>query len=308
MVFGWQMTTAQAGSHPAMVFKDSKVRFCVLYKGIRLGYKIQSLFLLPNEKVTLTVVDANWKHSYQFEAPEGAGHQLTEREWAWTAPAQPGVYHGSIRKLDGQDAMDLNLIVMIPFDQVVKGQLNGYPIGLYPPASASNHPAPPRGFIEVRPSLETLPMSPHFVLSQFVCRERASFPKYTVIDERLLIKLELLINRLNLKGYACRTLVVSSAFRTPYYNQKSGFSLYSRHCWGQAADILVDRNGDGMMDDLNRDGRQNKQDSMVLKTLILDIEQEIRNANKIGGIGLYDDTDKHGPFVHMDVRGTHAQW
>ncbi len=297
--------TIHASSHPQKFFKDERVRFSVIYKGIRLGYRIQSLFLLPEERITLTAVDANWKHAYQFEARSGTVQPRGNREWSWTAPIQPGVYQADLTQVGGQECMTLNLVVMVPFDQVSQGQVNGYTIGVYPESTSFK---PPRGFIEVTPFLETLALSPHFKLGQFVCRQSSGFPKYTVVDERLLIKLELLLSRINLKGYSCRTLVISSAFRTPYYNQTSGYSLYSRHCWGQAVDLLVDGNGDGLMDDLNRDGRMDKQDSMVLKTLILDIEQEVRHANKVGGIGLYDDTDDHGPFVHMDVRGTSAQW
>jgi hypothetical protein len=30
--------------------------------------------------------------------------------------------------------------------------------------------------------------------------------------------------------------------------------------------------------------------------------------NLVGGLGIYRSTENHGPFVHVDVRGTIARW
>jgi uncharacterized protein YcbK (DUF882 family) len=29
---------------------------------------------------------------------------------------------------------------------------------------------------------------------------------------------------------------------------------------------------------------------------------------RIGGLGIYGSTSAHGPFIHVDVRGTRARW
>jgi hypothetical protein len=51
---------------------------------------------------------------------------------------------------------------------------------------------------------------------------------------------------------------VMSGFRTPRYNKSGGNTggraNLSRHMYGDASDIFVDNDGNGTMDDLNRDG------------------------------------------------------
>ena len=85
-------------------------------------------------------------------------------------------------------------------------------------------------------------MSPHFRLKQFLCKEDTSkdFPKYVVLKERLPLKLEAILERVNAMGFKTDTLHVMSAYRTPYYNHAIGDVKYSMHQWGSAADIYVD--------------------------------------------------------------------
>jgi len=188
--------------------------------------------------------------------------------------------------------------------------MNGYRIGQYP-SQANGHSEiypQPRGFIEVTEDNVDHRLMPHFTLRQFICRQDGAYPKYVVLDERLLIKLEVLLARVNLEGFACHTLSVSSGYRTPYYNQRLGNAKYSLHMWGRAADIFVDGNGDHKMDDLNRDGKNNMSDVRRLIAMVEQLDEEPRHHDKIGGLGLYDRTEKHGPFVHIDVRGERARW
>jgi len=35
---------------------------------------------------------------------------------------------------------------------------------------------------------------------------------------------------------------------------------------------------------------------------------EREHPDLIGGVGIYHATSAHGPFVHIDVRGTRARW
>jgi uncharacterized protein YcbK (DUF882 family) len=101
-----------------------------------------------------------------------------------------------------------------------------------------------------------------------------------------------------------------SGFRTPQYNQKGvgpgGRATDSRHQFGDAADVFVDNDGNGRMDDLNRDGRIDHRDAQV----ILDAAERIERAypTMVGGGGLYRATRAHGPFAHIDVRGSRARW
>jgi hypothetical protein len=103
--------------------------------------------------------------------------------------------------------------------------------------------------------------------------------------------------------------VVMSGYRTPFYNAAIGNVPYSRHVWGGAADIYIDdAPRDGEMDDLNADGRIDRADAEWLAAFIDDLSDEGRFGTGIGGIGIYDSNEAHGPFVHVDTRGFRARW
>jgi uncharacterized protein YcbK (DUF882 family) len=100
-----------------------------------------------------------------------------------------------------------------------------------------------------------------------------------------------------------------SAYRTPSYNAAIGnVTTYSRHAYGDAADVLVDNDGDGIMDDLNHDGRHNAADARVLSAIVDELHETSAFAELIGGVGTYGPAPGHGPFVHVDVRGFSVEW
>ena len=153
-------------------------------------------------------------------------------------------------------------------------------------------------------------MSPHFTLKQFLCKEDTSkqYPKYVLIKERLPLKLEAVLERVNELGFAVDTLHVMSAYRTPYYNHAIGDVTYSMHQWGSAADIYIDPLKNDRMEDLNRDGRVDTEDSKFLYDHIEKMLDEPEHRRLQGGLGFYPGTPAHPPFVHVDVRGTPARW
>jgi uncharacterized protein YcbK (DUF882 family) len=103
---------------------------------------------------------------------------------------------------------------------------------------------------------------------------------------------------------------VMSGFRTPQYNERGvgagGRAQNSRHQYGDAADVFVDNDGNGGMDDLNGDGRVTIADARFLAQVVEQVEQA--HPKLTGGVGVYSATSAHGPFVHVDVRGTRARW
>jgi hypothetical protein len=99
-----------------------------------------------------------------------------------------------------------------------------------------------------------------------------------------------------------------SGYRTPAYNRSLGNVRYSRHLYGDAADILVDSDGDGVMDDLNRDGTVDGNDATTLAAWVEDLWATAEFASCPGGLGIYGGTAEHGPFVHVDLRGKKARW
>jgi len=130
-----------------------------------------------------------------------------------------------------------------------------------------------------------------------------------VLREALLLKLELLLARVNAAGYRCDTLVVMSGYRTPYYNRVIGNVQYSRHQWGGAADVFVDAAPvDGVMDDLNGDGIIDVDDAGVLYDLVDELFGIEIYEDFVGGLARYAKTAAHPPFVHVDVRGIRVRW
>jgi hypothetical protein len=58
-------------------------------------------------------------------------------------------------------------------------------------------------------------------------------------------------------------------------------------CYGDAADIYVDENGDGMMDDLNGDGKSTLGDARALGEIIEALSEKSWYQPFEGGLGLY---------------------
>jgi len=201
--------------------------------------------------------------------------------------------------------------VIVPYSDLEGETLNGYRIGNYParPLRGLSIYRPPRGFIEVTPENQATLVAPHFRLEQFLCKQEGGWPKYVVLKERLLLKLEVILEAVNRKGYKASTFAILSGYRTPYYNRLIGNVRYSRHVWGGAADIYIDENPkDEMMDDLNADDRIDYRDADVIYDIIDEMYGQPWYAPFIGGLGRYKRTRGHGPFVHVDTRGFHARW
>jgi len=100
-----------------------------------------------------------------------------------------------------------------------------------------------------------------------------------------------------------------SGYRTPYYNQLIGNVRYSRHLWGDAADIFIDEDPrDDTMDDLNGDCKIDYRDAKILFDIAEELFSDPQLSHFQGGLGWYKTSSAHGPFVHVDVRGWRARW
>jgi hypothetical protein len=271
---------------------------------------IASAFVLPGQRVPIEVSDARSADRLQLTAASGVLRREHAALWSWTAPARTGLYRLSIVDSDSGRKMTINAFVMVPFDEVRRGTLNGYEIGRYPRRPPIDEPfyRRPAGFIEVtRENQETL-LSPHFHLKQFVCKQGSRYPKYLVLREELVDKLERLLEALNDRGIEATTLHVMSGYRTPRYNRALGNVAHSAHLWGGAADVFVDEDGDGVMDDLDGNGVVDSRDTRVLSEIVDELDASENDARLIGGLGRYRANHGHGPFVHVDVRGYRARW
>lgn len=189
------------------------------------------------------------------------------------------------------------------------GELDGYKIGKYQKKPFKGNPAylPPKGMVKVTAENAETWVSPHFRLGQFVCKQDGEYPKFMRLETTLLVKLELIVEFLKEKGQEVESLYITSGFRTPFYNKKLGNETnYSRHLYGDAADLFVDNNQDGKMDDLDRSGEVTGNDAKVLQNIVEDITTRYRYLR--GGLGFYDVTNYPTPFIHVDTRGYQARW
>lgn len=292
-------------------FDPGRASFSVRFRNETNPYRVFGVFVLPGEKLPLEAVAAAEESRYEVRPTAGELRSAGRGRWEWTAPTEPGLYPIRIQQEAPRDSIRLNVFVMVPFDRIDGGYLDGYRIGQYPTTPLRQLPIyrPPRGFVRVTRANRTIPVSPHFTLGQFLCKQQSDWPKYLVLKERLILKLELILEKANERGHAANTFFVMSGYRTPYYNRAIGNVRYSRHVWGDAADVFIDKDpADGMMDDLNRDGRIDYRDADVLYDLIDSLYAEPGYTPFLGGLGRYRRTPNHGPFVHVDSRGFRARW
>ncbi len=295
----------------ARAYSPEKAGFSLNFKDITSPHKVVSTFVLPGEELTLEVLDESENNHYVLESQAGSIIQESVNKWKWQAPEKKGFYTIKISKSQTLESITFHVFVMVPFSELKGEYLNGYRIGNYPNIPWKNLPIyhPPRGFIEVTKENEETYIAPHFQLKQFSCKQKGDYPKYVVLKELLLLKLELILERVNEEGYSAVTFNILSGYRTPYYNRVIGNVKYSRHLYGGSADIFIDESPkDNLMDDLNKDGKIDYRDSMIIYNIVDRMYGEPWYETFIGGLGLYRKASSHGPFVHVDVRGFRARW
>jgi hypothetical protein len=279
--------------------------FSVEHDGIVSSARIQTIMLLPGQSVTLTLAGRSGA-TYRF-TPAVPGPLAASPTWHLQPPDRAGIYPYTLYQNNPADSIRIQIVVMVPYDH--QKCMEGYTIGSYPVLQLGKlWGGPPGGMIKVTAADESLLVSPHLRLGQFLCKQAGDYPKYLVVQEKLIHKLELIIDRLAEKGFAQAALVIMSGYRTPAYNKAIGNGSYSQHCWGGAADIYIDSDHDDHMDDLNRDGRCDLQDADTLYQWIAQWSREPMFASLLGGLARYRRTQSHGPFVHVDVRGFNASW
>jgi hypothetical protein len=291
-------------------FDTKSASFAITFHDEISAYRDIAVVVMPGAGVVFKAAGGP-PGDYTASTADGSLVQQGVHQWKWTAPTRSGTYLITFDGPGKRDAIAVHAFVMVPATEVKDGVLNGYRIGEYPvPLKGNPLYAPPAGFVEVTKENQDSKLSPHFTLKQFVCKEDTTktFPKYMLFKERLPLKLEAVLERVNAMGFAVDTLHVMSAFRTPYYNHAIGDLPYSLHQWGSAADIYIDPLKRDQMADLNHDGRIDIQDAKTLSDEIERLLDSKDYARFQGGMGIYPGTSAHPPFVHVDVRGTAARW
>jgi hypothetical protein len=86
-------------------------------------------------------------------------------------------------------------------------------------------------------------------------------------------------------------------------------TLFSRSQYGDAAAIIWDADGDGLMDDLNGDGAIDYADAQFLADRLSEVQ---RKLGKFGGIGAQAAPQlphlPRTPYVDVDMRGVSSRW
>jgi hypothetical protein len=302
---------AARAADSADAFDTRTASFAVTFHDEIAAYRDTAVIVMPGGVVIFGTTGGP-PGDYAAATDNGTLVQQSMHQWRWTAPDRPGTYQVTFEGPGKKDAIAVHAFVMVPATQVKNGMLNGYRIGEYPATPLKGNPiyTPPSGFIEVTKDNQETKVSPHFTLKQFLCKEDTTknFPKYVLFKERLPLKLEAVLERVNAMGFTVDTLHVMSAFRTPFYNHAIGDVKYSMHQWGSAADIYIDPQKKDRMADLNRDGQIDIQDSKFLYDAVERMLATKDFARFQGGMGYYPANSAHPPFVHVDVRGAAARW
>lgn len=251
-----------------------------------------------------------------------AGGHLAYRQGGDVAPAPKGAGIWSVLLSFGKSlkpVANFNVISMLPFSAKQNGRIGLYYIGSWPGEHGVSGPkkAPPgaygnpAGFIQVTPQTADTPVSEHFKLRDFLTHDQPNvWPKYLVLQPKLVDKLELILGDLQARGFDVHGVRIMSGFRSPQYNYTGGNTAgranLSRHMYGDASDIYIDNNGDGQMDDLNHDGKVSIDDARVILQACERVEAA--HPELVGGCGVYTAAPGHGPFIHIDTRGYRARW
>ena len=221
---------------------------------------------------------------------------------ALIAPMAAGFYHlAVVHGTERQILPEPTLAVMVPFEEKVAGQLNGYRIGTYIAERFGRHDHErPEGFLEVRAENLDLQVTKHLRLADFVTHDDQVdvWPKYVVLNPRLLDKLELVFADLGGRARPNLLVDVHSGFRSPSHNAHVRRAASdSRHQYGDAADVAIDVDGDGkitMIDEL-------------LVMLAVDRVEE-KHPELAGGLGMYISRRYPSPYLHIDARGKRTRW
>lgn len=86
----------------------------------------------------------------------------------------------------------------------------------------------------------------------------------------------------NIRNQFGKPIIINSGYRTPEYNKKVGGATRSQHCYGTAADIVVD--------------------GVSPVSVAIAAEKALKETGHPGGIGIYKS------FVHVDVRSKRYRW
>lgn len=256
--------------------------------------------VMPGDSVTLSVQSENAGWSVTEGCPSsGAG-----ASFGWRAPRNHGIFYVDVSCGDAVEKY--TVIVPVESCRWRTTTLNSYPIGSYEDGNSRN--GIPDYFIELTASSSGARISTHLTIGQFLCHVEGNYPQYMAFDLRLADKLEAILVAVQEVYPQASDIRNISGFRTPAYNASIGNeTTESLHLYGQAADIWIESwPSNNLMDDLDRNKRIDVYDGEYLVEIVRKLEVEGKVVT--GGASAYRWIPSHGPFVHIDIRGSRAVW
>ncbi len=273
--------------------------FGISVNGIPLQPHMMAFTAFPHETVTLS-----YRDSLNWSVPD-LGFTGTGKEFSFNLPGSHGTY--TVTASDSETVQDYIMVVPLNTAQFRTNTLNSFPIGFYGDGNTRDN-LPDRGFIELWPGTFDARISTHLTFSDFLGHTEGGWPQYMVLDLRLVHKLECVFEQVALLYPEARSIHCISGFRTPAYNaaigNDTGFSL---HLYGAAADFWIEGWPDNdLIDDLDRNKRIDVYDG----EFIVEVTRALEAAGEVatGGASAYRWIPTHGPFVHLDTRGSAAVW
>jgi hypothetical protein len=258
--------------------------------------------------------------------PETPGdHRLTVTGQSEYEVYQPGQV-GQPQVLETPGAT-LTVMVLHPFDRNGPGMVDGYPIGIYPdetarraPLPVTNHPEayrPPPYFWRVSDQTEDRLLAPHVRLGDLGSVPEVNGVSHIAVSPLLVARLEAITRACIANAWlgADERLTILRGYLSPnrlQQLQQAGLDIseYTRHLYGDSVVVIVDRDGDGLMDDLNGDGAIDRLDAETLGEEVIRTESQFGG----GGVGIYETAPTgdpelpETPMVQFDCRGARARW
>lgn len=296
----------------AEVFTDDHANFSIVYDDLKIPLNTFSIFVMPREDIEIKIAEEDRNQKYLIEL--GGKTYESTTSFSWKAHGERGYYPVKIKEKNASgrnSEIKLNVFVLHPFSEKEGQYLQGFKIGTYPdaPAGKKEINKKPKGFLKIDHSNMEINLTPHFKMKQFLTNQSNKLPQFIAIKESLLLKLEHFLAEVNNAGYKAETFGIVSLYRSPYFNKKIGNGTgFSRHIYGDAADIFIDNSGDEWMDDLNGDGKLDINDANILFDLAKKFDQKEEYAVLQGGLSSYHANGVRGSFIHIDTRGFHVTW
>ncbi|MCK5132258.1 MAG: hypothetical protein KAR40_08930 [Candidatus Sabulitectum sp.] len=273
--------------------------FVISVDNVPLQPHMMAFMVSSGEQVTLSCTD-----SLSWSIP-GLALSGTGKEFRFTLPRCHGTY--TVTASDTVSMQEWIMIAPLDQDQFRTASINSYPVGFYGDGNSRDH-LPDKGFIELWPDVFDARISTHLSFSDFLGHTEGEWPQYMVLDLRLVHKLECVLEEVASVYPEARDIHCISGFRTPAYNEAIGNDTgFSLHLYGAASDFWIEGwPANNLIDDLDR----NKRIDVFDGEFIVEAARRLEAAGEVavGGASAYRWITSHGPFVHLDTRGSAAVW